>query len=208
MSKYVTFSRGTKQGSERVAVEVSNEKDLDLVFGDAKTLEGISNVRVRNSKPNNSVRIVTLPMYSQFRKSVLKTIPAAKKKTPEYKIKISWCVEDVQGHREELTLKQAIAVLVQAKTYFDASVGINWDVLSSLADDVLSDGIGSTNVSGGPDFSITNTWGIADIKNVRADLTDEQAIEVLKAIDNSHDANEGVNWEVISTHADILYPEG
>ena len=49
-------------------------------------------------------------------------------------------------------------------------------------------------------------WGIDDVKAVRPDLTDDQCMEVLDACDNRHDANIGINWLVIETHADWMFP--
>jgi len=39
------------------------------------------------------------------------------------------------------------------------------------------------------------------------DLTDPQCIEVLKRCEDRHDAEIGINWEVIRIHADDLFPE-
>ena len=50
-------------------------------------------------------------------------------------------------------------------------------------------------------------WHIKDVQSVRPDLTDEQASRVLKSLKKNHDANEGINWEIIKVVADILFPE-
>ena len=49
-------------------------------------------------------------------------------------------------------------------------------------------------------------WHIEDIQSIRSDLTDEQAYIVLQHLKENHDANLGINWEVIEIVADILYP--
>lgn len=48
-------------------------------------------------------------------------------------------------------------------------------------------------------------WCIDDVQEVRPDLTDEQAWEVLQAARRYHDANIGINWDVLSCHADMLF---
>lgn len=50
-------------------------------------------------------------------------------------------------------------------------------------------------------------WHIEDVQAVRADLTDEQAMQVLERCINKHDAEIGINWLVIETIADDLFPE-
>jgi hypothetical protein len=55
-------------------------------------------------------------------------------------------------------------------------------------------------------FHITIRWYIADVKQVRPDLTDDQAQAVLQRIHLTHDANEGVNWDVIEYTAQDMYP--
>ena len=50
-------------------------------------------------------------------------------------------------------------------------------------------------------------WHIEDVQAVRPDLTDAQCVEVLKQCERRHDATIGINWEVISCHAEDLFPE-
>lgn len=45
--------------------------------------------------------------------------------------------------------------------------------------------------------TITISWHILDVQNVRPDLTDAQARDVLEALERNHDASIGVNWDVI-----------
>jgi hypothetical protein len=60
---------------------------------------------------------------------------------------------------------------------------------------------------------IMNIWTTDDVKSLvdeddEADgtspVTDEEAREVLRNVDRYHDANEGVNWEVLETHLDMV----
>jgi hypothetical protein len=57
---------------------------------------------------------------------------------------------------------------------------------------------------------IAAIWSIEDVQEVRPDLTEEQCWEVLQAV-RDHDATIGINWEVLSCHAEMLFgsaPEG
>ena len=55
---------------------------------------------------------------------------------------------------------------------------------------------------------IATLWHIDDVLEVRSDLTPEQCIEVLKECERQHDATIGINWDVLSFHADELFPQG
>jgi hypothetical protein len=55
-------------------------------------------------------------------------------------------------------------------------------------------------------FHIAINWYISDVKQVRPDLTNDQAQAVLQCIRDNHDANEGVNWDVIEHTAQDMYP--
>jgi hypothetical protein len=43
--------------------------------------------------------------------------------------------------------------------------------------------------------------------SVRADLTDEQAFEVLIRVDHYFDAEYGISWDTLKINADDLYPK-
>lgn len=55
--------------------------------------------------------------------------------------------------------------------------------------------------------TISLVWCIDDVQEVRPDLSDDQAAAVLALADKRHDANEGINWDVLRIHADTLFPE-
>jgi hypothetical protein len=57
-------------------------------------------------------------------------------KAKDYKITISWSVEDVLSLDDSLTTDQCIDVLVMAENNHDANHGITWDTLSCYIDDV------------------------------------------------------------------------
>jgi hypothetical protein len=52
---------------------------------------------------------------------------------------------------------------------------------------------------------IAIVWCIEDVKEVRPDLTDDQAWEVLQLVERSHDANFGVSWETLDSAAHSLF---
>lgn len=53
------------------------------------------------------------------------------------------------------------------------------------------------------------SWHIEDVKGMEGyeDLTDEEARKVLYLADRNHDANEGINWEVLQIWADQVKEE-
>lgn len=57
----------------------------------------------------------------------------------------------------------------------------------------------------GPD-SITISWHIDDVKEVRPDLTDAQCREVLNQAARKHDATIGITYDVLEIIADLLFP--
>ncbi|MEZ4677309.1 MAG: hypothetical protein R2932_24135 [Caldilineaceae bacterium] len=54
--------------------------------------------------------------------------------------------------------------------------------------------------------SLYSVWHIGDVTNVRRDLTPEQCREVLRVVEDNHDANTGIHWEVIEFWAESLFP--
>lgn len=48
-------------------------------------------------------------------------------------------------------------------------------------------------------------WDVEDVQEVRPDLTDEQAWEVLKQTRRQHDATLGINWETLEFTAQMLF---
>jgi hypothetical protein len=55
---------------------------------------------------------------------------------------------------------------------------------------------------------IASWWHIEDVQGcVDYDLTDDQAREVLRIADKTHDAENGINWTVLQTIADQLTGE-
>jgi hypothetical protein len=59
----------------------------------------------------------------------------------------------------------------------------------------------------GVKHSIFIEWCIDDVKDVREDLDDDQAMEVLEFVKDKHDATLGITWDTLEYAADYLYPE-
>ena len=55
--------------------------------------------------------------------------------------------------------------------------------------------------------TIVDEWHVDDVLNQRPDLTEEQSCEVLAFIAKNFDANIGINWYVIDSAAEYLFPE-
>jgi hypothetical protein len=47
------------------------------------------------------------------------------------------------------------------------------------------------------DGSISVTWNIEDVQSLDPNISDDQAIEVLELALDNHDANTGINWDVL-----------
>jgi hypothetical protein len=50
-------------------------------------------------------------------------------------------------------------------------------------------------------------WCIQDVREVRPDLTDDQAWEVLQQVERKHDAEYGISWTTLEIFADDLFPK-
>lgn len=54
---------------------------------------------------------------------------------------------------------------------------------------------------------ISIVWHVDDVLEVAPKLTREEAMEVLESVRHNHDANIGVNWDVLTANAEYLFPE-
>jgi len=54
---------------------------------------------------------------------------------------------------------------------------------------------------------LADDWHIADVLEIRPDLTEDEALRVLEVLADSFDANNGINWDVIQYTADSIYEE-
>jgi hypothetical protein len=50
-------------------------------------------------------------------------------------------------------------------------------------------------------------WSVEDVQQERPDLSDEQAMQVLKVVKEEHDANMSVGWQTIDLFASDLFPQ-
>ncbi len=57
-----------------------------------------------------------------------------------------------------------------------------------------------------PTRQIAIIWDISDVQELRSDLDDEQAMRVLREVDDMHDADYGITWETIDKCIQRLYP--
>jgi len=55
--------------------------------------------------------------------------------------------------------------------------------------------------------NIEIVWSVEDVLNTCEWLTTKQALNVLHNLKENHDANIGINWNVIYYTAQSLYPE-
>jgi hypothetical protein len=50
------------------------------------------------------------------------------------------------------------------------------------------------------------SWSIAEVRSIRNDLDDEQAMTVLLLAERQYDANVGMNWIILKSVSESLYP--
>jgi hypothetical protein len=55
--------------------------------------------------------------------------------------------------------------------------------------------------------TLVDEFDVDDVFSIRSDLSHEQACEVLAVIADNYDANIGINWFVIDSTANYLFPE-
>jgi hypothetical protein len=52
---------------------------------------------------------------------------------------------------------------------------------------------------------IAVVWSVEDVQEVRPGLTDDQCWEVLQQANDQHDAGNGISWDVLEFHAEMLF---
>jgi hypothetical protein len=57
-----------------------------------------------------------------------------------------------------------------------------------------------------PDTCIADTWDVSMVQEIREDLSDKQAMQVLWAVYKESDSEKGINTSVIESWADALFP--
>ncbi len=48
-------------------------------------------------------------------------------------------------------------------------------------------------------------WGIEDVQEIRPDLSDDEAWEVLQSVSRFYDGGNGINRDVLDYHAEMLF---
>lgn len=56
-----------------------------------------------------------------------------------------------------------------------------------------------------PEYQVGIVWSIDDVQEVRPDLTDGQALQVLRFVKDEHDAEFGINWDTLRAMANTMY---
>jgi hypothetical protein len=52
---------------------------------------------------------------------------------------------------------------------------------------------------------IAASWSVEDVQEIRPDLTEDQAWEVLQEVGRRHHAEIGINWQVLECFAEALF---
>lgn len=56
-----------------------------------------------------------------------------------------------------------------------------------------------------PERQIAIIWDVEDVQMLNPELDDYQAMTILETVQNKHDANIGVNWDVIQFWIDNIH---
>jgi hypothetical protein len=49
---------------------------------------------------------------------------------------------------------------------------------------------------------LASFWSIEDVKEIAPDLSDDECRDVLERVESNHDAEIGINWDVLRFHAE------
>jgi len=56
-----------------------------------------------------------------------------------------------------------------------------------------------------PDETICNVmWQMADVQALDSTVSDDQAADVLEAVEHRHDCNDGISWDTLQFHIDSI----
>lgn len=56
-------------------------------------------------------------------------------------------------------------------------------------------------------MTISIIWSTEDVQQIRPDLNEEDAYEVLLSAYESHDCNRGFTWDYLESWAERIFPE-
>jgi hypothetical protein len=132
--------------------------------------------RVRKAAPALMTALESIVDYAENEASSLESL----KDSPE---------AEAEAERAWRTVEAARATIAQAKASGIAATPGSIDIHALLAGR----------------RQIASIWSVEDVQSIRPDLTDEQALAVLKAAEDGHDATIGINWDVLECHAQMLY---
>jgi hypothetical protein len=91
-------------------------------------------------------------------------------------------------------------------TFVESDIAGEWLERAMKAEKKLAEKI-KINERFNPKTQIAIIWSIEDVQGLRPALSDEQAMKVLKDVENSHDAEHGVTWDIISDAVDNMFPK-
>ncbi|MBC8739737.1 hypothetical protein F6X40_23780 [Paraburkholderia sp. UCT31] len=128
---------------------------------------------------------------------------------PDAKSQARLLVEELQALGLEIQNQHALDVVAKLQGFR------NWNVMqgtpakrkrtvNTVAPEREVDGAVLRNYN--PNQQIAVTWSIGDVLSVRADLTDDEAFDVLHIALREHDATTGITYDVLQSHADYAYP--
>ena len=86
--------------------------------------------------------------------------------------------------------------------YADTGDGIDVLLNTSPETPVLPEGQNRYD----PQRQVAIVWSVEDVQAVRGDLSDDQAMQVLREVHRTHDADVGVSWETLRHWAEELFP--
>lgn len=98
-----------------------------------------------------------------------------------------------------------VATVREVWTSVDASPLPN-EICRECESNTQQGGTGKCSICLGYENHIIIRWEVQDLMSIRPHLTIEQAAEVLSVVKRKHDAEIGINWDVLSIHADMMYP--
>lgn len=94
---------------------------------------------------------------------------------------------DVEELRIKERLYQALEALENNNTWLMA------DIIEALDEDTHPD-------------RISIKWGVEDVFSVIEGITDEEARQVLSAVESGHDCNYGISWDTVTDTALVMFP--
>lgn len=137
---------------------------------------------------------------------------------PEVKSQVTILVREMREAGMPIKRQQALEMVAKMYGYRD------WNTMSSKMDEEAQKPAAPEVPYGishfDPATQIALIWSVYDVQDVRPDLTDDEAYDVLQKVSRKHDADQGVNWDTLRETASwdfndrivpctiTFYPEG